>query len=67
MTTPSFTATQNADGSLTTSSTANPTTINWAALLQAIVAAIPAILAIIAAFSSTPPPVATASPPSTTK
>ena len=54
---PSFTATQNPDGSLTTSSTANPTTINWAAILQAIVAAMPAIMAIIAAFSSTTAPV----------
>ena len=38
---PSFTATQNADGSLTTSSTADPTAINWAAILQAIVSAVP--------------------------
>ena len=31
-------------------------TINWAALLQAIVAAVPAILAILSAFASTPTP-----------
>lgn len=30
--------------------------INWAALLQAIVAAVPTILAILSAFSSTPTP-----------
>ncbi len=55
--TPSFSVTQNQDGTISTAATANPSTINWAALLQAIVAALPAILAIISAFSTpaTPP------------
>ncbi len=59
---PTFSITQNPDGTVSTASTANPTSVNWAALLQAIVAALPAIMAIIAAFSSEPKPTPTPTP-----
>jgi hypothetical protein len=58
MTHPSFSVHQNIDGSTTSTVTSNLGTINWAALLQAIVAALPALMAIISAFSSTPIPTA---------
>jgi len=57
----SATVTTNPDGTDTISVTVQRGTINWAALLQAIIAAIPSILAIIAAFS-TPTPVPTPTP-----
>ena len=46
------------DHSVTTKTATDPAfvgTINWAAILQAIVAALPAIMAIIAAFTGTAP------------
>ena len=54
-----FNVVKNADGSVTASSTADAATlgaVNWAAILQAIVAALSAILAIISAFTGTTVP-----------
>jgi hypothetical protein len=53
---PSFSVSQNVDGSTTSTATGNLGAIDWAAVLKAIVAALPAVIAIISAFSSTPIP-----------
>lgn len=54
---------QNPDETTTLALTAPAGSINWAALLQAVVSALPAILAIISAFTGkTPAPTPTPSP-----
>ena len=55
---PSFSVLQNEDGTVTTTAVHAVGALNWAALIQAIIAAAPSILAILQAFASgaTPPP-----------
>lgn len=48
-----FTVTKNSDGSTTVN--VAPTAVNWTALIQAIVAAMPYILAIFSAFAGSSP------------
>ena len=59
---PALAVGQNSDGTISANFTVDPASlkaINWAALLQAVMAAAPYIIAIITAFTgSTPPPVA---------
>ena len=55
---PTLTIAQNEDGSITSTATHEVGSPNWAALLQAIIAALPSLLAIVSAFTGqTPVPV----------
>ena len=59
---PTFGISQNPDGTVSANVTvpvAPIKSINWAALLQAVIAALPSILAIIAAFTGSPTPAPT--------